>query len=132
MSDFFCHCICQKESFYLFAHLKPTWAQASEDFLKLLIDTSEHPWKSLTAFNQPSLLPYRKRLLFTWKALNGWKGKFSRFFLKESSEQSAQPIGRADRQMAARLSCNSSVSARHLSAAHLKRWAFHFTPKLNR
>ena len=36
----------------------------------------------------------------------------------------AQPIGRADRQMAARLSCYSSVGAGHLSAAHLKRWAF--------
>ena len=35
----------------------------------------------------------------------------------------AQPIGRADRQMAARLVCYSSVSAGHLPAAHLKRWA---------
>ena len=35
----------------------------------------------------------------------------------------AQPIGRADCQMAARLVCYSGVSAGHLSAAHLKRWA---------
>ena len=42
----------------------------------------------------------------------------------------AQPIGRADCQMAARLFCNSRVSAGHLSAAHLKRWASHFMPKL--
>ena len=34
--------------------------------------------------------------------------------------------------MAARLVCYSGVSVRHLSAAHLKRWAFHFMPKLNR
>ena len=36
----------------------------------------------------------------------------------------AQPIGRADRQMAARLSCYANVSEGHLPAAHLKRWAF--------
>ena len=35
----------------------------------------------------------------------------------------AQPIGRADYQMAARLFCYSGMSVRHLSAAHLKRWA---------
>ena len=44
--------------------------------------------------------------------------------------QQAQPIGRADCQMAARLACYSGMSVHHLSAAHLKRWAFHFMPKL--
>ena len=38
--------------------------------------------------------------------------------------QQAQLVGRADCHMAARLVCYSSVSVRHLSAAHLKRWAF--------
>ena len=44
---------------------------------------------------------------------------------KEKPEviQQAQPVGRVDCQMAARLVCYSSVSVRHLSAAHLKRWA---------
>ena len=37
--------------------------------------------------------------------------------------QQAQPIGRADCQMAAQLFCYSSVGVCHLSAAYLKRWA---------
>ena len=51
---------------------------------------------------------------------------------KEKPEvlQQAQPVGRADRQMAARLVCYARVGAGHLPAAHLKRWAFHFMPKL--